>query len=317
MDYDVIVIGEVLLEVSTQTDLRHGGSAQLAFSGDALNAAAAAAAAGARVGLLTRIGDDEVGTGVLGRVAELGVDTDLIIPTADHNGGYVMSSDPNGAREFSYLRRGSAASKLSAEDVRQAHIERAQYVLTSGITAALSETTRAAVRYAHDHANAFVYDPNYRSSLVDVATAADTLHAVSAGAALVTPSHPTETKTLLNCDSPETAARRLRRSGANAVAVTCGPDGVLLDDEHQSQRELSAAAAPRLVDQTGAGDIFVGTATARLALGDDLIAAVELALAAASLSVGGRGGTGNIPALADSRTHQAAAVEDERARCAG
>lgn len=78
MDYDVIVLGEVLLEVGTSAVFRDGVQARLGCSGDALNAAAAAAAAGARVGLLTRIGDDEVGDGILARIEELGVDTGLV-----------------------------------------------------------------------------------------------------------------------------------------------------------------------------------------------------------------------------------------------
>lgn len=317
MDYDVIVMGEVLLEVSTETAFRHGTSAVLGYSGDALNAAAAAAAAGAHVGLLSRVGDDEVGEGVLERVAELGVDTGLIVRAPEHNGCYVMRADPSGARAFAYLRRGSAASGLSPDDVRRARIDRARYVLTSGITAALSDTSREAVFAAKEHAGAFVYDPNFRPALVDAATAAETLRAVSPGAALITPSHPTETAALLDCDSPDAAARQLRGLGADAVAVTCGSAGVFVDGGDEPQRRLPVVPAPQVVDQTGAGDTFVGTVTARRALGDDLTTAVELGLAAASLAVGGRGGTGRIPTLAESRAHLATTAERGGAACAG
>lgn len=310
-DYDVIVLGEVLLEISTEGDFRHGTHAELGYSGDALNAAAAAAAAGARAGLLTRVGDDDVGEGLVARVAELGVDTALVTRTREHNGCYVMRADPGGARAFTYLRRGSAASRLDPGDVRRAGVGRARYVLTSGITAALSDTTRQAVLYAKEHARAFVYDPNHRPALASAAAATGTLREVSEGATLVTPSHPAETSALLGCDSPEAAARTLRSWGAGAVAVTCGADGVLLDDGDAPAHRLPAASAPRVVDQTGAGDVFAGTVTARLALGDPLPEAVEVALAAAALSVGGRGGTGGIPSLARTLAHR------EGLACAG
>lgn len=311
MDYDVIVIGEVLLEVSTESEFRHGARSRLGYSGDALNAAAAAAAAGAHVGLLTRIGDDEVGRGVLERVAELGVDPSLITAAPEHNGCYVMRTDPSGSRSFAYMRRGSAASRLGPDDVRRARLDRAAYVLTSGITAALSDSARAAVLWAKAHAHRFVYDPNHRPALIDPGAAAETLREVSGGAALVTPSHPAETSALLGCDTPLAAARRVREWGARAVAVTCGDEGVLLDGGDGAHR-LPGVPAPSVVDQTGAGDTFVGTVTARLALGDSLADATRLALAAASLSVGGRGGTGRIPALAESRAHleQAGALGD-------
>jgi 2-dehydro-3-deoxygluconokinase len=47
---------------------------------------------------------------------------------------------------------------------------------------------------------------------------------------------------------------------------------------------------------------------ARLALGDDLLAAARLGTAAASLSLAGAGGTGVVPSLAETRAHLAAAV---------
>jgi 2-dehydro-3-deoxygluconokinase len=62
-----------------------------------------------------------------------------------------------------------------------------------------------------------------------------------------------------------------------------------------------------VVDQTGAGDVFAGTVTARLALGDDLQDAVRLGAAAASLAVGGQGGTGFIAGLEQVRAHAGAA----------
>jgi 2-dehydro-3-deoxygluconokinase len=60
-----------------------------------------------------------------------------------------------------------------------------------------------------------------------------------------------------------------------------------------------------VVDQTGAGDSFAGTVTARLALGDTLLDAVRLGVAAASLSVGGLGGTGHVATLEETRAHAA------------
>ena len=68
----------------------------------------------------------------------------------------------------------------------------------------------------------------------------------------------------------------------------------------------SRIPADRVVDQTGAGDCMTGTMCARLALGDDLVTAVWQGSAAASLSVGGQGGTGCVPSLDTTRAHLAA-----------
>ena len=88
--------------------------------------------------------------------------------------------------------------------------------------------------------------------------------------------------------------------------MTCGADGVQLVSG-AGETWVDAVPAPAVVDQTGAGDAFVGTLTARLVRGDDLVTAARLAVAAASLVVGGRGGTGLVPTLEQTRAHAATA----------
>ncbi|MEJ7742547.1 MAG: PfkB family carbohydrate kinase [Nocardioidaceae bacterium] len=65
--------------------------------------------------------------------------------------------------------------------------------------------------------------------------------------------------------------------------------------------ELPAFDPPNVVDQTGAGDVLTGATVARLALGDDLVAAVRYGAAAAALSLQGAGGTGYLASLDDVR----------------
>jgi 2-dehydro-3-deoxygluconokinase len=59
--------------------------------------------------------------------------------------------------------------------------------------------------------------------------------------------------------------------------------------------------ARSVVDTTGAGDVLAGTAAARLALGDPLLEALRLGMAAATLSLAGAGGTGRLATLVQSR----------------
>ena len=76
--FDVVVIGEILVEVATTSPFGHGVPAQLGISGDALNVAAAAAAAGARAGLLAVLTDDELGQAIAARIGRLGISTGLL-----------------------------------------------------------------------------------------------------------------------------------------------------------------------------------------------------------------------------------------------
>ncbi len=294
-DADVAVIGEVLIEISADGPFRLGQLVRFGVSGDALNAAAAAAASGAHTVLITRVGDDELGEAIVGRAAGLGIDTSGIRRVPGQQGVYFAVADPSGTGQFAYARRGSAASTMVPADLDGLPVPRV--ALASGITCAISASAAEVVRTAARLASEFVYDPNFRPRLTSAAAAARLLAELAPVATVVTPSAPGECRELLGEPDPAAAARALRRLGARAVAVTSGPAGILLDHEER-QEFVPAVPAPTVTDQTGAGDVFAGTLAGRLALGDDLREAVALAAAAASLSLAGQGGTGHIPKFA-------------------
>ena len=307
--FDVVVMGEILVEVATDQAFGHGVPAQLGISGDALNVAAAAAAAGARVGLLAVLTDDDLGRAIAARIVELGVSPELLKFRPGQQGVYLVHCDPDGQREFSYARSGSVGSTLGPDDVDPAVFSAAGGVVAGGIACAISTTARAAVVKAASVAQRFVFDPNFRARLTSVEDAAAALLQLAPGAFLVTPSFPGETGALLGTSTPAEAAARLRSLGARNVAVTCGAEGIQLDGEGRDGAAESAwidsIPAPAVVDQTGAGDAFVGTLTARMILGDGLAEAARYGAAAASLVVGGKGGTGFIPTLEQTRAHAA------------
>ena len=294
--YDVLSVGEVLVELSSSGPLVESAQLRLSFSGDALNAAAAAAAAGASVGLVARVGDDELGDALATHVESLGVDASLLRRVPFPNGVYFTAADSDGT--FVYVRRGSAGSTLEPADV-EAAARRTRSLLVSGVGQAISMCAAAAVQRAAELVAAaggtVVYDPNFRPRLTSPEAARAALARMAPLAALVTPSFPAEASALLGADDPAEAAAACRRLGARAAAVTCGEHGVVLDDG-SGPVHVPAAPAPAIVDATGAGDVLAGTVAARLALGDDLETAVRLGAAAAAQSLGGRGGTGHLTA---------------------
>lgn len=308
--FDVVVMGEILVEVATDVAFGHGVPAQLGISGDALNVAAAAAAAGARTGLLAVLTDDDLGQAIAARIRELGISDELLKFRTGQQGVYLVHCDPDGQREFSYARSGSVGSTLGPDDVDPAVVSAAGAVIAGGIACAISASSRAAVLKAAALAGRFVFDPNFRPRLTSVEEATAVLAELAPRTFLVTPSYPGETSALLGCASPEEAAAKLRSLGAANVAVTCGAEGIQLEGQHESSW-VDAIPAPSVVDQTGAGDAFVGTLTARMVLGDSLPDAARFGAAAASLVVGGKGGTGFIPTFDQTRTHALGTREGE------
>ncbi len=302
MTYDVVVVGEPLLEFSASTSLTEAVEFRLGFSGDALNAAVASAAAGAHTALATRLGRDELSDRMVEFLAAQGVDTALVRREAGQTGGYVLGADPSGTREFAYLRAGSAATHLQPSDVDFA----AKAVLLSGITAALSSSCAATVLRAakviHESGGIVVYDPNFRPRLSTPDSASAFLRSLAPFVSVAIPSAPADTRALFGIDDAPAAASMVRAWGAQSAVVTCGSAGVLVSTV-DTDVTLPVIPAPRIVDSTGAGDCFAGTLTARLAVGDDLLTATRLAMAAASLSLGGQGGTGYVPTFEETSAH--------------
>jgi 2-dehydro-3-deoxygluconokinase len=309
---DVLVIGEVLVEVSSPEPLGERAAATLDFSGDALNVACAAAAAGARTALLARVPDDDLGDAIVAKLHRFGVRTDTVIRGPGQHGLYLSHGDPRGQREFTYVRRGSFGSTLQPADLDPDLLAAAGVVTASGIASAISDSAAATVERAAVLARCFVYDPNLRLRLTTAARAAATLTRLAPHCAVVTPSWPTEAQALLDLPPGAdelTVVDRVRALGARDLVVTRGALGSLVaagDDVV----DVPVVPAPRVVDQTGAGDSMTGTLCARLAAGDDLVEAVRLGAAAASLSVGALGGTGHVPTLDRIRAHRAAHSTD-------
>src|SRR5690349_18786729 len=143
--FDVVALGEVLIEVATPEPFGHGVPATLGVSGDALNVAAAAAATGARVGLVAILTDDELGHAIAARVAALGIATDLLRYRSGQQGVYLVHSDPRGEREFSYARAYSVGSTLGPDDLPADVMTSAGAVVAGGIACAISASARDAV----------------------------------------------------------------------------------------------------------------------------------------------------------------------------
>ena len=291
--YDVVVLGEPMVERHRTTDGQQ--TAPDSVSGDAFNAACAAALAGARVALLTVLGTDPAGDLILAELTRRGVDTSQVRRGDQHTGAYTVSPDAEGQPRFTYQRAGSAASTLSTAHLDQwaPVLDNTPVLITSGIAAAISPTSAelvvAAVARVAGAGGAPCYDVNYRPNLTDADSARRALRAVAASCRLVKLSSPGDSSPLLGIVEATAVVAALAEFTRAAVAVTRGDAPLLLTDAGQTT-EHPAVPMPTPVDSTGAGDILLGTLAARLALGESLLAAAPLAVVAAGLSTRHRGG---------------------------
>jgi 2-dehydro-3-deoxygluconokinase len=291
---DIVALGEPMYEFS---EIRGQPRHYLqGFGGDTTNAAIAAARQGARVAYVTRLGDDEFGRQFLGLWREEGLDTSGVgIDREAHTAVYFIHYGAEG-HVFSYLRRGSAASRMHPEHLPLELIRGARYFHTSAISQAISgsacDTVFAGIEAARAAGVAVAYDSNLRLRLWSLARAKAVITATMALADYFLPSLD-DVKALSDLGQPEAIVDWAHHLGARHVALKLGADGVLASDGHTRQR--IAAHRVDCVEAPGAGDCFAGCFLACLAKGEDLWHAVRYANAAAALTTTGFGAVAPLP----------------------
>ncbi len=291
---DVLALGEAMIEFN-----QAGGGERTylqGYGGDTSNAAIAAARQGARSGYLSRVGDDEFGRMLRTLWRSEDVDDGGVATDPDaHTGVYFVTHGPDG-HAFSYLRAGSAASRLSPSALPLERLSRTRWLHLSGISQAISasacDASFAAIDIARG-AGAFVsYDPNLRLRLWPLARARATIVETMRHVDLFLPSVD-EARVLSGLEAPEAIVEWALARGARRVALKLGADGCLVGGDGPTQR-VPGVAVPAL-DATGAGDCFDGALLARLVAGDALAVAARYANAAAALSTLGHGAVAPIP----------------------
>lgn len=270
-----------------------GAGPQSFGGGKGANAAVAAARAGAEVLLVGAVGADQTGAETLDQLKAEGIDVAGVARLDDEPTGVALIV-VDAAGENQIAVGAGANGALGADAVRAALEPR---VAELGCVLVSTEIPDAAVLAAVDVAVAAgvrcVLNPAPPTPAVDAS--------VGRGA-ILTPNEG-ELRDLLDrlgeADAESVAGRALALAAISGapVIVTRGGDGVLIADGEEVV-ELAAPAA-EVVDTTGAGDTFNGVLVARLAAGDDLRRAAQLAVAAASISVGTAGAREGMPRAAE------------------
>jgi len=184
----IVSIGEPMVEFN-QTRPEERNFLQ-GFGGDSSNMIIAAARSGARTAYVTRIGDDEFGRMFLELWKREGVDTrGVIVDKEAPTAVYFVTHGPQG-HAFSYLRAGSAASRIRPADLPE--LKNASFVHASGISMAISasaaDTVLAAFETARSNGAKVSFDSNLRLKLWPLARARAMISAAAAMADYLFPS---------------------------------------------------------------------------------------------------------------------------------
>ena len=256
MTFDLIGLGECMVELSATEPLALARSLRKSYGGDVMNTLVHAARLGSRTGFISRVGDDPFGAGLLEAWQGEGIDVSQAPLVTGLNGVYFISLLAGGEREFTYYRSNSAASQLQPADLSAEYIASSRCLLISGITQAISSsaeaTTLEAAQIAKRHGVRVAFDPNYRPRLWaargGLSNARAAMQRVLPLVDLLLPSAPADLELF------DLAAELDVLQLAPLVALKAGADGAWIRSD--AQNILIPAERVTVVDTTGAGDAW-------------------------------------------------------------
>ncbi len=305
---DVVALGELLIDFACLTTDSEGYPTMAAHPGGApANFLAALTKFGAKTALLGKVGTDTFGKLLTGTLQKAGIETRGLIATDDvFTTLAFVTFDEHGDREFAFSRKPGADTCIRFEELDLSLIDEAKvfHFGTLSLTDEPARTaTQKAVAYAKSKGKLITYDPNLRKPLwKDLEVAKEQLIWGLAQADVVKISDE-EVEFLFGLGVREGAQYILDNFGVKLVFVTCGGDGCWFQNE-KAQGHVPSLAGIKVIDTTGAGDIFGGSAVWKLLtygkapqeLGEaELRDVVRFACTSAGLSTTKSGGISSVP----------------------
>ena len=309
---DVTALGELLIDFTMVSADGEGYPTMAAHPGGApANFLAALAKYGKKTALLGKVGTDKFGRLLKETLAGAGIETRGLVAADDvFTTLAFVTLDASGDREFSFSRKPGADTCIRFEELDLSLIDeaRAFHFGTLSLTdEPARSTTQQAVAYAKAHGKLITYDPNLRKPLWKDLDEAKTQMLWGLQHADVVKISDEEVEFLFGLNPQDGAAHILKEFGVKLVFVTCGPDGCFFKNA-QASGQVPGMSGIRVVDTTGAGDIFGGSAVYRLletgkapeALEEkELREIVSFACTAAGLSTTKHGGIQSVPDIDD------------------
>src|SRR5262245_28871433 len=285
--HDLVTLGEVLLRLAIPSPTRFETARQLdlQIGGAEANVAAAASRLGLRTAWISALPANAWGERVRRELTGHGVDCSRVrMIDGARLGLYFIEYGvlPRPIRVL-YDRRESAFARLHPDDLDWELVRRARIVHLTGITPALSATSRGlSERILHD-APAVSFDVNFRATLWSPAEARAWLsRAIPIVRYLFVGLD--EARIVFEFDGePESVIERLANLAPGAtVTLLMGEAGSLTLDKGCLVRP-SHLPSVQVVDPVGAGDAYVAGFLWSTIRGDDLSKTVDTATAVAAL----------------------------------
>lgn len=305
---DVVALGELLIDFTNISADEEGYPTMAAHPGGApANFLAALSKFGAKVALLGKVGNDTFGKLLVSTLKKAGIETRGLVMADDvFTTLAFVTLDETGNREFAFARKPGADTQLAFEEIDLSLIDEAK-VFHFGTLSLTDEPARSAtykaVAYAKEKGKWVTYDPNLRKPLWHDLTEAKKQLLWGLSQADVVKISDEEVEFLFGLGVKDGAKHILENYGVKLVFVTCGAAGCFFKNA-QAEGHVPSLQGIKVVDTTGAGDIFGGSAVWKLLQlqkepeylsAEELVDTVRFACTVAGLSTTKAGGISSVP----------------------
>ena len=307
--YDVVALGELLIDFAPHS-VNEGGYPVLSANpgGAPGNFLAALNMYGCKTAMIGKVGDDMFGRLLVRTLQDAGIETKGVV--MDKNQFTTLafvSLDKSGNRDFSFARKPGADTCLTPDEINESLITDARvfHFGTLSLTNEPAASATKAIELAKKHGLIISLDPNLRKPLWQNEADAKAAMEWSLRQADIVKISDEEIEFLWGL-SPEAGGKKLLNEyGVSLAYITLGPKGCYAVTASHSVT-VNSPAGIRVMDTTGAGDIFGGSAMSQFLqykkspadLSEaELTQIVRFACTAASLSTQKHGGITSVPTL--------------------
>ena len=258
---DIAIIGECLIELTSNGSLAESSTLNKYFGGDTVTTAIAVARMGGKVSYVTKVGNDGFSEFILSSLQKENVDTSLIKTNDEQNGMYIIANNQD-KKELLYYKRKTAATKLSIEDLPEDFIKQTKLIYSTGIVQSLSASSRELVResfrIARENEVITAYDPNYTSCFMSSADTKELMEEIVDYTDIIFLSLKGDAIRLYEIDSIEQIMKYLWDKGVKIVVIKSHIDNGYYTGYQGTITFTEFYNTTKAVDVTASGDVFNG-----------------------------------------------------------
>ena len=296
--FDLVTIGESLIEFSTNQRLEDADCLHKYYGGDSLVVAISAKRLGSNVGFVTCLGNDAFKDYMLKSWQKEGLNTEHVKIVDEKNGVYMVSRPNLDEKEFIYYRNKIAPAKLSIDDIDEDYIKSSKIIYASGITQSLSIASREAVKrvfgIAKENGVITAYDPNYSSLISTGEEAKEYFDEIIPLTDILFMSSKYDTKSIFDIDSVENILKVISDIGVQTIVIKSAHNkGYYVNNFGNTV--FIPFYTESVIDTTSSGDAFNGAFLHAIANNYNTTEAAKIASIDAGLQAQGIGAIKSIP----------------------